>query len=128
MHTWQEAEGEIARGLQELTAAGGDSNFMIISAGDFYVQFSGSRGSSQVHGEAVSNDYLKSKHRLPPEKIDELEKLHFDLVDSPGNFTRDFEVANSDQASDVARLALDILEKIYGCPRTSPIEIELTLE
>jgi hypothetical protein len=33
-----------------------------------------------------------------------------------------------EQAREIARLALDILERIYGCAGTSAVNIELTLE
>ena len=124
----QDAEAVIERNLKKLTTDGGSGNFMIVSAGGVYVQFAGSRGSSQVRCEAVGNDYLDRQHRLPPEQVDELEKLHFDLQDEPANFVREFEVASEEQARELARLGLGILERIYGCARTSPVNIELTLE
>ena len=127
-YSWQDAEAAIGRDLQKLTTAGGNGNFMIVSVGHAYVQFAGSRGSSQLQCEAVGNDYLDRQHRLPPEKIDELEKLHFDLQDQPANFAREVSVATEEQAGEIARLALSILERIYGCARTSAIDIELTLE
>jgi hypothetical protein len=127
-YSWQDAEAVIALDLKKLRTDGGSGNFMIVSADDIYVQFACSRGSSQIHCEAVGNDYLDRQHRLPPEKVDELEKLHFDLQDEPANFVREFEVASEEHARELARLGLDILERIYGCARTSRINIELTLE
>lgn len=127
-HNWPDAEAAIGRDLQRLTTDGGSGNFMIVSVGDTYIQFAGSRGSSQINCEAVGNDYLDRQHRVPPEKIDELEKLHFDLQDEPANFVREFAVATEEQTREIARLALDILERIYGCARTSAVNIELTLE
>lgn len=127
-YSWQAAEAVIGRDLQKLTTDGGSGNFMIVYAGSIYVQFAGSRGSSQIQCEAVGNDYLDRQHRLPSEKIDELEKLHFDLQDEPANFVRDFEIPTEEHARKLARLALDILERIYGCTRTSCVNIELTLE
>ena len=124
----QDAEAVIERNLKKLTTDGGSGNFMIVSAGGVYVQFAGSRGSSQVRCEAVGNDYLDRQDRLAPEKIDELDKLHFDLEEEPANFVREFEVASEEQARELARLCLDILERIYGCARTSSVNIELELE
>ena len=125
---WENAEPAILDGLQRLTTEGGVSNFMIVSAGEVYVQFAGSRGTRRVQCETIGNDFLNAKRKLAPERIDQLEKLHFDLQDEPPNFARDFEVETAGQASELARLTLTILEEIYGCARTSPLEIELTLE
>ena len=127
-HSWQDAEAVIERNLKKFTTDGGSGNFMIVSAGGIYVQFAGSRGSSQIQCEAVGNDYLDHQHRLPPERVDELEKLRFDLQDEPANFVRELEVASEEQARELARLGLGILERIYGCARNSPVNIELTLE
>jgi len=46
----------------------------------------------------------------------------------PANFVREFEVVTEEHAREVVRLTLGILERIYGCARTSPVEIDLTLE
>jgi len=126
--SWQDAEAAIQSGLLKLTSDGGSGNFMIVSAGDIYVQYAGNRGSTQIHCEAVGNDYLSQQRRLSPEKVDELEKLRFDIQDEPANFVREFEVVTEEHAREVARLTLGILERIYGCARTSPVEIDLTLE
>jgi hypothetical protein len=132
-HPWQDAESQIVEGLRRLTTEGGSGNFMTVSMEDaaadgVYVQLSGSRGSSHIHGEAAGNEALDKRHHLAPEKIGDLEKLHFELQDKPPNFGRDFEVSSEDQARELARLVLQILERIYGCSRTSDVAIELTLE
>jgi T3SS (YopN, CesT) and YbjN peptide-binding chaperone 3 len=132
-HPWQDAASQIVEGLRRLTTEGGGGNSMTLCMGDVavdgaYVRFSASRGSSHVHGEAVGNESLDRRHQLPPEKIGELEKLRFERQDEPPNFAREFEVSSEEQARELARLALEILERIYGCPRTSEVAIELTLE
>jgi hypothetical protein len=126
--SWQDAETVIAQNLIMLTVEGGSGNFMIVSVGDMYVQFAGSRGLSRIQCEAVGNDYLDRQHRLSPEKIAELEKLYFVPQDAPANFAREFQVASEVHARHLAQLALNILEKIYRCERTSPVNLELTLE
>jgi len=126
--SWQGAEAVIEQNLQMLTTEGGSGDFMIVSVGDVYVQFGCSRGNSQVQCEAVGNDYLSPQHWLPLDKIAELEKLYFELQLEPANFARTFEVACDEQARELARLALGILEGIYGCPQTSLVNVELTLE
>jgi hypothetical protein len=69
-----------------------------------HLQSAGSRGSSQIHGEAVGNDYLDCQHRLPPEKIDE-PRNSGSIQDEPPNFVREFAVATEEHAREIARLA-----------------------
>ena len=125
---WREAESQIAAALYKLTTEGGDSNFVIVSCGDAYVQFAGARGSSDVDCEAVGNEYLPEERQLTPDKIDRLEKLGFDLADDSPQFTRQFNLDGEAKARELARTSLDILADVYGCRRDSQLDIQLTLE
>ena len=125
---WEEAEEKIFDGLRKLTTEGGDHNFMIVSAGDVYVQFAGTRGSTQLDGEAVSNAYLPPRLQLSSDQVAELERLDFDIDDSDENFSRKFDVSDEPKARDLAQLTLKILATVYGCVRDSKLGIQLKLE
>ena len=125
---WNQAESEIAGALHKLTTEGGDNNFVIVSCGDFYVQFASSRGSQELYCEAVSNEYLSKDKRLAPDRIDRLEQLGFDLDDSSSQYSRQFKISGESEVHELARTALNILADVYGCRRDSQVKLELTLE
>lgn len=127
-YKWQDAEGVVAQNLSKLTGGGGSVNFMVVSIGKIYVQFGGCRGSARIRCETVGNEYLDREDTLPPGKVEKLERLGFVLQDEPANFVKEFEVASDEHARELARLGLVIFESIYGCTRSSIVEIELTLE
>lgn len=125
---WNQAESRIADALRKLTTDGGDGNFVIVSCGDLYVQFAGSRGSKELYCEAVSNEYLSKDRQLSPDRIDRLEKLGFDLDDSSSQYSRKYRIADDSEVRELARTTLNILADVYGCRRDSDINLELTLE
>lgn len=125
---WNQAESRIADALRKLTTDGGDGNFVIVSCGDLYVQFAGSRGSKELYCEAVSNEYLSKDQQLSPDRIDRLEKLGFDLDDNSSQYSRKFRIADDSEVRELARTTLNILADVYGCRRDSDINLELTLE
>ena len=125
---WNQAESRIADALRKLTIDGGADNFVIISCGDLYVQFAGSRGSKELYCEAVSNEYLSKDDQLSPDRIDRLEQLGFDLDDSSSQYSRKFRIADDSEVRELARTTLNILADVYGCRRDSDINLELTLE
>jgi hypothetical protein len=75
---WQDIKEQIVSGLRKLRTEGESGSFMIVSAGDVYVQFAGAHGSTQVECQAVGNSYLPAKRQLDASKIAELER--FELV------------------------------------------------
>src|SRR5690242_8750206 len=112
---WNQAESRIADALRKLTTDGGDDNFVIVSCGDLYVQFAGSRGSKELYCEAVSNEYLSKDQQLSPDRIDRLEKLGFDLDDNSSQYSRKFRIADDSEVRELARTTLNILADVYGC-------------
>ena len=128
LEDWREAESQIAAALRKLTNDGGNSNFVIVSCGDAYVQFAGTRGGPDLYCEAVGNEYLPKDRQLGPEKIERLEQLGFNLDDDPPQFSRRFKVKDEAEARALARTTLDILAGVYGCRRDSQLSIEVTLE
>ena len=125
---WNQVESQIADALRRLTSDGGDNNFVIVSCGDFYVQFAGARGSRQLYCEAVSNEYLAQDQALVPEKIDRLEQLGFDLDAGSNQYSRQFKIPGESEIRELAVTTLRILADVYGCRRDSEVHLELTLE
>ena len=124
-----DAAGEISSGLLDLTRDGGTGNYLVVSAGEIYVQFEGSPGNPQVVCESISNEYLADDLKVPPKAIKKLEKLGFALSgDEFKNFSRTYKIANQKQARALAALTLRILEEVYGLSPKDEVHIELSLE
>ena len=124
-----DAAGEIYSGLLDLTREGGPGNFMVVSAGDIYVQFAGSPGNPQVLCESISNEYLPKKLQMSKTDVQKLKKLGFALGgDKIQNFSRTYEITNEDQARELAEATLRILKEIYGLQPAAELQIELSLE
>ncbi len=120
---WQ-AELEIAAVLQRMTREGGDGNFVIVSAGDYYVQFYGQPGDRTVGCEAVSNAYLSGKRELRLDQINELKRRGFVL---DGNFLREFNLDDSDEYQ-LAQMTVELLQRVYEVAADAMVRVELNLE
>jgi hypothetical protein len=72
-----DSEDELVRSLQRLLTEGGKDDFLIVSAGDVYVQFVAFPKDKQINCEAVSNDYLPPELHLTVEKVMRLNQLGF---------------------------------------------------
>jgi hypothetical protein len=124
-----DAEGEIYSGLLQLTREGGPGSFLVVAAGEVYVQFAGDSGSSRLRCESISNEYLADDIKMSPEAIEELKSLGFSLGgDKIENFSRHYEIPSEEQARELAQSTLRILAEIYGVAPTAEIEITLSLE
>jgi hypothetical protein len=124
-----DAEREIYSGLLDLTRAGGPGNFLVVAAGDVYVQFAGSPGSPELRCESISNEYLADNRKMSPEAIEKLKSLGFGLGGGEiENFSRTYEIRAEDQARELAQLTLRILAEIYAVPPAAEVEITLSLE
>ena len=123
-----DAAGEIYTGLRDLTREGGPDNYMVVSAGEIYVQFAGHPGNSQILCESISNEYLPDQLKVPPKAIKKLERLGFVLSgDEIKNFSRTYKIANAKQARALAGLTVRIFEEVYGLTRTAELHIEVSL-
>jgi hypothetical protein len=124
-----DAAGEIYSGLRDLTHEGGPGNFLIVSAGDVYIQFAAHPGNPQLVCEAVSNDYLPEKLQLSAVAMEQLKGLGFVAgADGFNNFSRSFDIPTEEQARELSRLTLRILEEIYGVSKNAEVHLELSLE
>jgi len=124
-----DAAGEIYSGLLDLMSEGGPGNFMVVSAGDIYVQFAGSPGNPNILCESISNEYLPKRSKMPKKGVKTLKSLGFVLGgDQIENFSRTYEIPTEDQAREVATLAVRILGEIYGVAPDGDVQVELSLE
>jgi hypothetical protein len=125
----KDAEEEIYSGLLDLTHEGGPGNFMVISAGDIYVQFAGSPGNPQVVCESIANEYLPKKLKMSAAAVKKLKKFGFTLGgDDIKNFSHTFALSTEDEARELAELTTRILEEIYAVEPTADVQIELSLD
>jgi hypothetical protein len=127
MTDWDSALEQIAAGLWGLANEGGDGNFLIVAAGDVYVQFAGEKGKPEIDAEAVGAEYL-AKPGLQSAQVDTLRKLGYELAEGDANYSRKFAMRTRDDAQAVARTGLDILQRVYGVRRGATLELQLTLE
>ena len=84
------AEDRIVRDLRRLTEQGGGGNFLVLSAGGFYVQFAAGKGDEELHCEAVSGGNLPEDEVLGAEAVALLEELGFGRDGSSDNYYRHF--------------------------------------
>jgi hypothetical protein len=127
MADWDAAMEQIATDLWRLAQEGGDGNFLIVAAGDVYVQFAGEKGKPEIDAEAVGAEYLP-KPGLQAAQVEALRELGYELDESDGNYSRRFAMRTRDDAQAVARTGLDILQRVYGVQRGERLDLQLTLE
>jgi hypothetical protein len=125
----KDAEEEIYSGLLDLTREGGPGNFMVISAGDIYVQFAGSPGNPQVVCESIANEYLPKPLKMSAAAVQKLKKLGFKLGgDDIKNFSQAFPLSTEEEARKLAKLTKRILKEIYAVELAAEVQIELSIE
>lgn len=122
-----DSEDELVRNLSRLLTEGGNENFLIVSAGDVYLQFAASPGNKEVYCEAVSNENLPADLHLTVQKVMALNQLGFEDTGDLPNFSRNFDVSGEQDILELARLARSVLSDIYGCPAETKLKFELNL-
>jgi hypothetical protein len=121
-------EEQLVHNLGRLITEGGQSNFLIVSVGEVYVQFAASRGDKEVYCEAVSNEFLPPGLQLAEDKISQLRGLGFEDPGASPNLSRTFDVTEEAALPELARLTHHILSNVYGCDAQSRLQFELVLE
>lgn len=121
-------EEQLIHNLRRLITEGGESNFLIVSVGDVYVQFAASHGDKEVYCEAVSNEFLPHGLQLTEDKVSQLRELGFEEPGASPNFSRTFDVAEEAGLRELAQLTRYILSNVYGCAAQSRLRFELVLE
>lgn len=124
-----DAAEHICSGLLKLTREGVPGDFLVVSAGEIYVQFSGSPGNPQVVCESISNKYLPTKLKAPAAVIKKLKGFGFVLSGGEiENFSQTFDLTTEKQARELAKLAVRVLNEVYGVAKKAEVVIEPSLE
>ena len=112
--------------LKELIPMGEDG-FLIVQAGDYYVQFMVLKGARNLIVDAVSNNYLPAKKQLGAEAGAALVGFGFESpkIDAD-NFTMPYVLTGGDDNfSYLAVLALAVLYDVYHVSEDAPLSFEL---
>ena len=106
--------------------------FTVDKKKNYYVQCAGSKSSTTVVCEAVSNEYLEPTWRLSETQIGRLLSLGWKSPNSKEpqghpNFHREWEAMSDADRLRVANVLMDTLE-VYGFSRSQKLDIDLGLE
>ena len=105
----------------------GEDGFLIVQAGDYYVQFMVLKGARNLIVDAVSNNYLPAKKQLGAEAGAALVGFGFESpkIDAD-NFTMPYVLTGGDDNfSYLAVLALAVLYDVYHVSEDAPLSFEL---
>jgi hypothetical protein len=115
--------------LRNLLAKAGDNSFLVVNAGDPWVQFMALPQRRAFTFEAVGNEYLPKKLQLDAERSAALVALGFETPEQTGvNFSMDRSIGGDGDFDTLAALAILVLFEIYRCPIETPLTYELNLE
>jgi hypothetical protein len=121
----------IADSLRRIQTEGGDGNFVIFTADvkkNYFVQFAGAQGKTDLYAEAVGNEVLPRGATLQPNQIARLQAMGWNPpVDSP-NFNREWKATNDEERLSIAREVMRVLVEIYGMQPDQPLAVELELQ
>ncbi len=126
----------LVRLVVEGTAGAG--SYLIVDMEDVFVQFSGTRGDSELWCEAVSNQYLRTSRRLAEPQINQLIALGFAPLtrtpDEPSargtspNFGRHIDIGTETRLYDAAQLVNEVLCGVYGCALDGEMTLSLHID
>jgi hypothetical protein len=113
--------------LIRLIQDGGDSSFLIIAVGDYYVQFLLLPGASMLLCEVISNSYLPETSKLSNEDINNIIGMGFSKPeDDQSNFSRDYTLDKElSFLPEVATLVIKVFSDVYKVSKNSKYEITL---
>jgi type III secretion system-like peptide-binding chaperone len=126
--TFEQEETRLGENLWRLVTEGDSSNFLIVSIGDAYVQFSAGKGDKDVYCEAVSNSYLPPTRLLTFEKASRIRAMGFEEPSDGGNFSRTSDLSTREAAYELAKATCRIFSEVYDCSADSTFKYELVLE
>lgn len=108
------------RGLSE----GGNRNRIVVSGGDGYLVFSGSRGGAQWLCQVSAGRQLPARVKLSPQQSQQLADYGLAQLRASENFREKFQT-EPEQLDDWSRKALRIMESVFGAHEA---EIAIRLE
>jgi len=112
--------------LMRRQAENPDGNcYLIVNAGDPYVQFVSDPEGKNVSFEAIANEFLPPERRLDQERIAALVALGFEPPEATGvNFLTYRDLVEDGDFADVAAMSILVLFEIYGTPLDEPLTYE----
>lgn len=119
------SEKHIKKNLNEILTQGGDDNFMIMAADEYYIQFNAGKRAEKMYIDAVSNAHLMENDKLSDEQNTKFEGLGFDSEGGKENFG--ILVENpTDNIDKILKITKDVME-IYGL-KQHKYEFEVSLD
>lgn len=106
----------------------GDGSFLIVEAGDYYVQFIMSHPDDGIlYCEAISDCFLPPDAQLEKRSADLLESLGFDEPkDDKSNYSQAFELTDAEhQLPSIAALVVKILADVYSVRHNAKLDLKL---
>ncbi|MEZ7890727.1 MAG: hypothetical protein QMC67_03190 [Candidatus Wallbacteria bacterium] len=126
-------EIRIIKHLEELMKKGGEGSFLIISAGEFYMQFA--RVSSvDIYAEAVSEDFLHEGFDFTEKMVNSLYSYGLFKAepeyedDREGkNYSGIWKASNEKEIVATAKKIIEIFEKVYGLANDCNLDYKLEI-
>lgn len=118
--------------VNRITTDGGENNFLIISAGDLYMQFASSKGDAKLHAEVVSNEFLPEELMLSTAQMRQLNDIGFEspnkTENSPPNFFREYLINTEERKGHLLQDIKFTLFNILRIPEDTEFNLDVTLE
>ena len=123
---------DVAKEIKRLLNEGGEENFLIVSAGDIYVQFTSSNGESSVNCEVVSNRFLPDDLYLERPQVIQLNELGFESPsgadDGCTNFNRPYNVNTDERLEKLVEDVYFVFFEIFKLSLDTEFKLDLTLQ
>ena len=118
----------VINAIEEITTEGGEQNFCIIYlTEDYYLQFTGSKGSNELYCEAVSNQFLSKELQLSSTQNQQLLDLGWSEADF-GNYSRSFRLQAGDAKMQLIKFNMETAKDVYKAPINDDTEFTIELE
>ena len=117
----------IVNSLRHIQTEGGIGNFVVFIADankNYFIQFAGEAGSSELHAEAVSNNFLSPEFRLSERQVIQLQSMGWTPPDEV-NFYREWQAKTDEDRLVIAQETMDSFVKVYGLNPNQPLTVEM---
>lgn len=118
---------KFVKNLKQMYTKGGEDNFLVVQAGDAYLQFAGGKKADAFVWEAVSNENLPAGKKLTPDQEKALVARGFEPEEGL-NFSQLVEIAGTKTLEQLAKDSIAIFQEVYGVAGDAALEFELNLE
>lgn len=118
----------VINAIEQITTEGGEQNFCIIYATeDYYLQFTGQKGSSSIYCEAVSNQFLAKDLHLSDAQHQQLLDMGWSEPDF-GNYSKSVRLQTGEDKMNLVKLIMETAKEVYKAPITDDTEFTIELE